>query len=157
MSTDLVIRAPIVWLYLHICRPYNIVNFSLDVYIYGGQTIRPNERLLEHFEEEKRNPKYAEMLELVPIEYWEFYAWPIFRRDDETDEQYYIRAALEERKLIRDLQLCYRTSEYDSPYGLNASIGGESPLHSGYRTFVPGCTTGVKYISYHTKDKNYRY
>lgn len=157
MITNLVVRAPIVWLYLHICRPYNIVNFSLDVYMYGGQTIYPNERQLEHFEEPKKNPKYAEMLELVPIEYWEFYAWPIFRRDDETDEQYYIRAALEERKLIRDLQLCYRTSEYDSPHGLNASTGGESSLNSGYKTFIPGETTGLKYISYRKDEKNYRY
>ena len=154
---NIVVRAPIVWLYLHICRPVNFLNFPLDVYMYGGQTIRPDDRQFEHFEEEKKNPKYAEMLELVPIEYWEFYAWPIFRCDGETDNQYYNRVALLEQKLIRDLQLCYCTSEYDSPHGLNASIGGESPLNDGYRCNIPGQTSGLKYVYYHKSHKAYAY
>ena len=154
---NIVVRTPIVWLYLHICRPVNFVNFPLDMYIYGGQTIRPDDRQFEHFVEEKRNPKYAEMLKLVPIEYWEFIAWPIFRYDGETDSQYYNRVALLEQKLIRDLQLCYCTSEYDSPHGLNASIGGESPLNDGYRCNIPGKTTGVKNLTYETMRNTYRY
>lgn len=155
--TNIVVRAPIVWLYLHICRPVNFFNFPLDVYMYGGQTTRPDDRQFEHFVEEKNNPKYAEMLKLVPIEYWDFLAWPIFRRDGETDSQYYNRVALLEQKLIRDLQLCYRTLDYDSPHGLNASIGGESPLNDGYRCNIPGQTTGIKYITYDKAKQLYGY
>lgn len=146
----------IAWIYLAKCYPKNLPQFSLSLYLYIGQTLRPDIRSEQHMIEDKSNPKFEQLRSLTTVDDWEFVFLPVLKRFGENFKNYMNRTGIDEKQQIREFETNYFRYGWDT-YGLNASDGGEHPSNGGYRTYIPGETTGLKHCSYKKKRKVYIY
>ena len=154
--SNIVARELVAWIYFAKCYPRNLIQFPLDLYLYIGQTLRPDIRPEQHMTEDKNNWKFVLLRSLTCVDDWVFLFIPVIRKENESFENYMNRTGIIEKQAIRDCQTNYLRYGIDS-CGLNATDGGEHPANGGYKGSVPGETTGVKYLSYRTDQNTYVY
>lgn len=154
--SNIVVRENVAWIYFAKCYPKNLIQFPLDLYLYIGQTLYPDNRPEQHMTEDKNNWKFVLLRSLTCTNDWVFLFIPIIREKNESFKNYMNRVGIIEKHIIRDFQTNYLKYGANS-YGLNASDGGEHPANGGYRGSIPGETTGVKNIVYSATEKRYRY
>ena len=77
--SNIVVRESVAWIYFAKCYPKNLIQFPLDLYLYIGQTLRPDIRPEQHMIEDKSNWKFDLLRSLTCADDWVFLFIPVIR------------------------------------------------------------------------------